>query len=194
MAHAVFVKNARKARPEHGISIGDSYYWWSFRNVSGGGSGRFFSKTQPKRSQLTRSEFYSTLYTLEDQASELKAEGYESVGDFEGDATNIRDELEQLKSDTEEKLEAMPDGLKEGDTGQLLQERIDNVEQLISEFDSLEFSEPEEETTAQDSKEAGTNPQDTKTENDIKTNEKAERIKARIEEIIEEIQGFNWSF
>ena len=28
MPRVIHVKKARKARPEYGIAVGDSYYWW----------------------------------------------------------------------------------------------------------------------------------------------------------------------
>lgn len=170
MAHAHFVKKARKSYKEHGIKKGESYYWWAFRSPRGkGGSGRYFSKTPPKRSQLTRSEFYSALYDIEDRSNDLKAAGYDSVSSFEGDVDNIKSDLGQLQSDTQEKLDNMPGGLQQGDTGQLLQERIDGVEALIAELDGLDFSDPE-------SEDAG-----------------GEEVEKKIQELIEEIHGFNWS-
>lgn len=170
MAHAHFVKKARKNYKEHGIKKGESYYWWAFRSPRGkGGSGRYFSKTPPKRSQLTRSEFYSALYDIEDRSNDLNAAGYDSISSFEGDVDNIKSDLGQLQSDTQEKLDNMPGGLQQGDTGQLLQERIDGVEALIAELDGLDFSDPE-------SEDAG-----------------GEEVEKKIQELIEEIHGFNWS-
>jgi len=66
MAHATFVKSARKAIPDHGIKVGDSYYWWKFRF-----GGKHISRYWPRPSQLTQSEFYSTLYGCQETIEDL---------------------------------------------------------------------------------------------------------------------------
>jgi hypothetical protein len=50
------VKCARKDNPEHDIKAGESYYWWSMMQGSRGV--KHYSKTYPKRSQLTNSDFF----------------------------------------------------------------------------------------------------------------------------------------
>lgn len=63
MPRVNFVKRARKDHPG-GIKKGESYYWWSFRY-----GGDRYSKTYPRRSQLTQSragEVYADLESLED--------------------------------------------------------------------------------------------------------------------------------
>ncbi len=56
MARAHFVKKARKDNPAAGIKAGDSYYWWKFRR-----GGKHYSKTAPRPSQLTQSEYLRRL-------------------------------------------------------------------------------------------------------------------------------------
>lgn len=180
MAHATFVKAARKNYPDHGIKKGESYYWWSFRSPRGkGGSGRYFSKTPPKRSQLTRSEFYSALYDIQDTVANLSPEGYDSVGSMEGDIEGIKSDLEQLQQDTQEKLDNMPEGLKDADTGQLLQERIDGVESLISDIDGLDYSEPEADDVKREKGES-------------KEDALARAVQEKCQEIKDELDGFKW--
>lgn len=130
MARATFVQRAQKDYPEHGIKKGESYYWWKFRY-----GGKRFSKTPPKRSQLTQSSFYSTIYDIEDDLIG-NAEANESLASVRDDVVS---QLEDLKSECESSLDNMPDGLKEGDTGQLLQERIDALESAINDFEALEL-------------------------------------------------------
>lgn len=179
MAHARFVKSARKDYPDHGIKKGESYYWWSFRSPRGGGSGRYFSKTPPKASQLTRSEFKSTLCSIEESLHGLAATGYEDVSSLQTDLDNIKDELESLKSDTEDKLNNMPEGLQQGDTGQLLQTRIDELDTLIGEFDGVDFEEPEEDATK---------PQ----KGETKKAALQRAVDERVEEILREVGSYNW--
>ena len=56
-----FVKHARKAIPSIKVEKGDSYYWWKFPYRP-----RTVSKTRPRRSQLTQSEFYAAMWDHED--------------------------------------------------------------------------------------------------------------------------------
>lgn len=172
MARAHFVKKARKNNKDAGIKKGESYYWWKFRR-----GGKRFSKTPPKPSQLTQSDFYSTLYSI-NEAFDALGSDYIEVSSFEGDIENIKSDLESLKSDTEDKLSNMPESLQQGPTGELLQERIDAIDDLISEFDSLDFSEPDEESQ-----------QDDETEDEAH----ARVVKAAVEELRAEIENFNWS-
>jgi|GEM_PF-2990692 len=178
MARATFVKSARKDNPV--AKKGESYYWWAFMQGGRGGPKRY-SKTPPTRSQLTQSEFYSTLYSLEDQVGDWKADQYESVADLEGDVENIKDEIQSLGEEQSDKFSNMPDGLQQGDSGQLLENRASECDSLVSELDGIDFEEPEEPDAAaikeHGSKEAA-----------IKA-----AVTARCEEIINEIQGFNWS-
>ena len=130
MARATFVQKARKDIPDAGIKAGESYYWWKFRF-----GGKRYSKVAPKRSQLTQSSFYATIYDIEDEVIG-KAEandGLESVRD------DVVSQLEDLKSECESNLENIPENLKEGSSGQLLHERIDALDNAIQEFEGLEF-------------------------------------------------------
>ena len=130
MTRAHFVKKARKDYPEANIKRGESYYWWKFnfsRTVHR-------SKTAPKRSQLTQSDFLATIYGIEDTISNLNTEG-----DLEDEVQSIISELECLRDECEDRLSNMPDQLQEGSSsGQLLQERTEYIDEMISELESAE--------------------------------------------------------
>lgn len=57
--------------------------------------------------------------------------------------------LEEIRDDLEGKLDNMPDGLRDGDTGNLLADRIDNLESAISDLESIDESEVMEEVWSQ---------------------------------------------
>lgn len=131
MPKVTFVKKARKDYPPN-IKKGEPYYHWAF--MCGGRGGPVIrSAKKPKRSQLTQSAFKSQLYGIQDGASEATP----STEDLEGERDSIRDELDSLKGECEGNLENMPDGLKEGDTGQMLQTRIDSLEEAISALENV---------------------------------------------------------
>lgn len=137
MARAHFVKKARKDNPV--VKAGESYYWWKFRH-----SGKKYSKTRPRQSQLTQSEFMGTYYSLlEHMEDELP--GISHGPDFEAFVENLVGEILNLADETQDKLYNMPDQLQEGDTGQLMQERIDELESWISELEGITVDEQEEE-------------------------------------------------
>lgn len=157
MAKAELVKAAQKDYPEAGIKKGESYWKWSFLR-----GGKFKSKTKPTRSQLTRSDFLGQLYALEDGLDD-RFSGMDDADELAGAVDELVGEIESLRDETQEKLDNMPDPLKDGDTGQLLQERIDGLESWISDLQAV----------------------DTSIESDQTDEEKADRI----EDIICEITG-----
>lgn len=64
----------------------------------------------------------------------------EDYGCNEDTAQSIADELSTIRDETQDKLDNMPYGLQEGDTGQLLQERIDCLDDVISELESIDYA------------------------------------------------------
>ena len=122
------VKKARKARPEHNIKVGDSYYWWKFRF-----GGKRFSKEYPKRSQLTQSGFLQTLYSIQDDFEFDR-------DDLENSVQDLISEIDQLREECECNLENMPEHLQESSSsGELLQERIDALEMWVSDIESVDL-------------------------------------------------------
>lgn len=129
MATLHHVKKSRKAYRADGIKKGQPYWWWKFRN-----SGIYRSPTEPKRSQLTQSEFYGTIWDIEDRISELKADS-----SLEEAVKEIIDELTQLGEEQEEKRNNMPDSLQDSETGNLLEERKDACENAASELEQIDL-------------------------------------------------------
>lgn len=134
MARAKFVKSARKDNVNQGIKKGDSYWWWSFRF-----GGKRYSKTPPRRSQLTQSSFLGTMYDAEDDLSKAVAEfsagqlGFDELADAcESAALEIRDAGDECDSSREN----MPEGLKEGGVGELLGNRKEQADQLADELEN----------------------------------------------------------
>jgi hypothetical protein len=158
MTRAHFVKKAQKDYPEFGIKKGDSYWHWAFAFGP-----KYKSKTQPTRSQLTRSSFLSTLYSIEDGISNAFKECTTS-DDLESSMEQLISDIEELKDETQNSLDNMPSQLQDADSGQLLQERIEALESWISDLQSIDLS----------------------IEDDLSDEEKANRI----QEIIEEIEGY----
>lgn len=130
----VHKRKAAKDYPDNGIAKGDTYYYTKMK--AGPRSSRVLrSKTPFRRSQLTGSEYLGTLYDIEDDQAKL---------DSLDDASDIAERYRTLGEETQEKFDNMPDGLQEGDTGQMLQERADACEAAATEIEDLVGQAPEE--------------------------------------------------
>jgi len=117
------------------IKKGDEYYRFSLT--------RFQSLRplclgcKPTRSQMTSSEFMSTMCAIEDE--DIAGLSVEAVADdapsfIEG----IVGQLEELRDETEEKRDNMPESLQDAPVGELLQGRVDSVEEMINELEDIE--------------------------------------------------------
>jgi len=116
------VKKSIKEFP--GIPKGSEYWWWSFMR------GPTVRSLKPPRAwQLTRSEFMSEYLRI----------GCETAGSVESwdDVRSMVDELTSLRDETQGKHDNMPSGLQEGDTGQLLQGRVDGLDEWINHIEGL---------------------------------------------------------
>lgn len=141
MPRVHFVKKARKDNPV--AKAGESYYWWAFRY-----GGKHFSKTYPKGSQLTQSAYLSSLLSISEGLAEHSGFDVESgtlaeaqsniASEISALAEEIADELQQALDECQASLDNMPEGLQEGEVGQLLQARIDACEEAISELQSID--------------------------------------------------------
>jgi len=126
-----FVKAAQK--DNRVVKKGESYYWARFKTGPRSSMKKMW-KDRPRPSQLTLSSFKSQALTMA-----------ETLQDFSGGVEDLADLIEQIKeiaetcrSEAEENHENMPDGLKDGDTGQLLQTRVDEMQSVIDELEGID--------------------------------------------------------
>lgn len=135
MARAVFVKKARK--DNSAVKAGESYWWWSFRF-----GGKYYSKLQPKPSQLTQSEFMSQILELGEEIEDLT-----DITTFE-DLIYIRDDIVErirvLSEEQSDKRENMPEGFQEGPTGELLENRYEEAESMADQLEAVDLEDFDE--------------------------------------------------
>lgn len=112
------------------INVGESYYTWCFY----GGQPQY-SKERPKPSQLTQNWFKQELYSIQEKIEEFEPEDVEDVATFVDD---IRSDAESLRDECQEHLDNMPEQLQDSDSGQTLQERIDNLDSVIGDIDNFD--------------------------------------------------------
>lgn len=134
MARVHHVKKARKAHKNAGIKKGQEYWWIQFR-IGRGSIKRYFTKP-PRPSQRTNSEYLSTLYGIQEAMEDAKPQTLE---DLKSDLESWIGDLESLRDETQDKFDNMPDGLQQGDTGQLLEQRVSNLEDYISELQNIDI-------------------------------------------------------
>lgn len=139
-------RTAAKDYPNSGIVKGDTY--WYVKIKTGPRSSRVLRQKNPfRRSQLTSSDYLGQLYDWEDTKSGLS--------DMD-DAQQLADDIRALGEEQTAKYESMPEGLQQGDTGQMLEARASacetaagDIEEIIarweSERDAFEPGEPENE-------------------------------------------------
>ena len=89
----------------------------------------------------------------------------------ESTAEEIAGELSNIQDTCQDSLDNMPEGLQEGDTGQLLQERIDTLGDVISELESIDYDtiRKEAQTNFDSEYEEGTPEYQDELEGEIKT-------------------------
>ena len=127
------VKAARKDNPV--VKKGESYYWWKFRR-----SGKQYSKTYPKQSQLTQSEFLGQVYDIQDRLDELTVDHVR-----EGVIEEIANDVRALGEEQEGKRQNMPDALQYSPTGELLEERAQSCEVWADQLENIEIPDDVEE-------------------------------------------------
>lgn len=126
------VMHARKAQPANGIEKGDSYYWWEFRN-----GGKHVSKTRPRRSQLTQSEFYAAMWEAEDSLTEAVSLTSDKDGILEAlnsALDTVRDQMDSCADKVSNMESAFPNG---SPTIDLVQQRADRCEEIVDELERL---------------------------------------------------------
>lgn len=144
MARVTKVEHAQKDYPEHGIKKGDTYWWWKHRNGP-----KQFSKAPPRPSQTAGSPFLSQAYGFGESL-----EAVLDLDDAKAVVEEVKSDAESLRDEVEGNLQNMPDSLQQGPTGELLQGRVDSLQEMIDELDSLDLDVERDEGETDDEWEA----------------------------------------
>lgn len=136
------------------IPAGQPYRWWKF-NFGAKYKRCMKPACTPKPSDLTQSEFYSTLYDLQERLGNSLDDFRKGESDASSTASELNEIAEELRSLGEEcgeKFNNMPEGLQQGDSGQLLENRVsecdskaDELESAASDLESFEIADTWEE-------------------------------------------------
>ena len=79
----------------------------------------------------------------------------ESYGLHDGVAEEIASALEELRDQQQDSLDNMPEQLQEGDTGMMLQERIDSLDSAIDELNDISWEDCESDAESEVESEMG---------------------------------------
>jgi len=134
MAILHHVQKARKANKEYGIKKGDSYYWWAFRY-----GGKHVSKTLPEPSQLINSKFLSSMISFGEVLDDINSatDPIKTVDELKSYVESIISDIRQLGEECQEKLDNMPEGLQQGSSGEILQNRIEESEAYAQDLEDV---------------------------------------------------------
>lgn len=123
-----FVKKARKNNCKNGIKKGDSYYWWKDRL-----NGKNFSRERPTPKQLTQSNYFRTLWELQDRINDLPKKS--SPDTITRDAEHIILEVIQLRERQSKKFLRMPEALRAtSNSGFILTDRVNMLDHWIAQL------------------------------------------------------------
>lgn len=122
-----------KACPQ--AKAGEIYYWWRTR-MKGAKSGvTRCSMTRPKPSQLTMSDFWTLVFSLQ----ESMAGPFETSEDLEYTRNDWAQQARDIGQEQQDKLDNMPQQLQDGDTGQMLQDRVQACEDWADEIEAVDI-------------------------------------------------------
>lgn len=184
MARVHHVKAARKDYPDADIKKGESYYWWKFRY-----GGKRMQKTYPKQSQLTQSEFLGTIYDIQDRLEALGGD----IEEAKSERDAIVSELQDLASECEDRKSNMPDGLQEGPTGEMLQNRSDECNSMADELDGVDLDIENEFDEKDYKREPNESEEDFKKRVEDAENEAETEYDQKVEDAIGELQGISYN-
>ena len=125
---AHYVKSAAKDYPHAGIQKGEPYWWWKPWRMA-----KQMSKTRPKPSQLASSDFARGVLAAVEALEAWSGPWTES------DRDDLVGEMEELRDAEQEKFDNLPEGLQQGDTGVMLEDRVAMLDDWSGELESLQF-------------------------------------------------------
>lgn len=134
----------QKARKEYlcskcgtAILVGEEYYRFSKTRFQKPKIRCY--RCKPTRVEMTNSDFMASIYAYEDEfLANISLDAYDSMEDLIEEAKMY---IEELRDEQEEKLDNLPENLREAPVGQLIQERYDALEEMLSNIDSIDYFE-----------------------------------------------------
>lgn len=113
------------------------HYVWSMKMQRGGVTKR--SLDRPRASQLTLSPYKVQAHLINEAIEDTTLGEEPDISLLQAAQQDLIDQASELRDETQDSLDNMPEGLQQGSTGELLQERLDALETFIQELEGLDF-------------------------------------------------------
>lgn len=124
----IIKRKARKDYPANGIVKGDDYFFCQIK--TGPRSNRILRSKEPfKPSQLTTSPYKSSFYSAQ--------EAWGASDKDEGAMREAAEAIREIGQECQSSFDNMPEGLQQGETGQLLENRANECERIVYELDQF---------------------------------------------------------
>lgn len=183
------IDKSKPCQPEHLPSYmekdeifclkGEIYYHYTKYRSS-----RTETKVYPKPSQLTGSGFLSSVYSIGEDIPDT----FEDITQLESWVEETKSTLEEIRDETQDKLDNMPYQLQEAPTGEILSNRIESLDEWISDLESVDIEPEDKEMWSQNFNED--NPESTAEDVEAAYQEYvAEFIEEKVGEMQTEYQG-----
>lgn len=166
---------------------GDTYWTWKFLK-----GGTHYSLRQPRPSQLTQSEFHSTILSIQETIDDMEVSHFPDMDSMESFRQDIEDQIGYLLESLEEKESNLSGSSMEHlPVYELITERMEAVDQWQQDVNSVIVPEMDEESIRTEVEEEMEDDRDEYEEGEweVDVEEEVQNRKiALIEEFIEELQ------
>jgi hypothetical protein len=123
------------ARCVRTINKGEKYFMWGLKSGRGGIVYRQHESCgRPRASQLTLGRLAGVYAAVETAEDAVKAAG--DCSDVKQALDECHGEIDSLKDEFQDSFDNMPEGLQQGDTGQLLERRIEQLDEFLTELEN----------------------------------------------------------
>src|SRR5262249_15264378 len=145
-------------------------------------------------SQLTVSDFWVAYYSAREAFEDALA-GADSFASLEDARSDFASELENIRDEQSDKLNNMPEGLQQGSTGELLQERYDGLDGVISDLQGVDIPDDgdfEQKETEEGEEGDETEEKDEAEENEL-VNDSGETFDDKLKEVRSELSDHEYT-
>lgn len=119
------------------ILPGTQYLWWQFKGQKGKNVRCTKSACRPRASDLTQGrigQVYAITEAVEDACEQFRRDGdFES---FQSEIESQCSEIESLADEFQSGFDNMPEGLQQGDTGQMIEQRVEALNEYKDELEN----------------------------------------------------------
>lgn len=163
--------------------------------------GEYYFKAEPYMAPaITRCEscglksYETSSSSYVQSMGELTSDWQSSYSTESSAASDIADYLEEIKSELEDNFDNIPEQLQDGSAGQLLQERIDCLEDVISNLQDLDYDDVYEDARYEVSSEMGDPDDFDLDDEDFKEYESKEAFEEEFNEAVDQRAAEMWEY